>query len=162
MEGGQNIKKNPGFFSGLWQAITHSVKTAYTSVKEFFTATASQKDKTAIQSSDLSGQILKAVENAITNKDAQQERPPATQNTSVESTQTNKIQQNKETSSPTLPQTQSQTQQVETTTVRVKKITCDKRPVDVPPPNFKYPGVSAVNIMWTEVNPFIELEWGSG
>ena len=62
IEAGQKLQKTTGFFSGLWQAITHSVKIAYVSVKEFFTATTLQKDESAIQSGDLSGQISNPVQ----------------------------------------------------------------------------------------------------
>ena len=61
IEAGQKLQQTIGFFSSLWQAVTHSVKTAYVSVKEFFTGSTSQKDKTAIQPSDLSGQISNAL-----------------------------------------------------------------------------------------------------
>ena len=93
IEAGQKLQQTTGFFSGLWQALSHSVKTTYISVKEFFTGATSQKDETAIQPGDLSGQISNAVLGG-----AQKEIPaPSQHNNSSDKPKSQSVQQ----SSPT-------------------------------------------------------------
>ncbi|MDO8564670.1 MAG: hypothetical protein Q7R88_01605 [bacterium] len=68
IEAGQKLQQTTGFFSSLWQAITHSVKIAYVSVKDFFTATTLQKDESAVKPSELSGQISNALSSGADKK----------------------------------------------------------------------------------------------
>ena len=150
---GQKLQQTTGFFSSLWQAFTHSVKTAYTSVKDFFTGATSQKDKMAIQPSDLSGQISNALSRDVDNE------IPAIPSTPAPSITPPSQEISPSISPPILSEPQPSVR--EDAVILRHTVGCDKRPVDVPPPNFKYPYVSMVNIKLDQVNPFVNLEWGS-